>query len=119
MEIITADKNLWVDTMLIEEYGLPMSERSPMKAALGTFIAFMLCGLIPLLPFLLSEDYLSRVQATWWSVTLTGFTFFIIGSIKSRWSLIAWWRSGIETSAIGLGAAIIAYGIGFGLKSFI
>lgn len=119
VEIITSDKDLWVNTMLTEEYGLPMSERSPMKAALGTFVAFMLCGLVPLLPFLLSEGFLTRVEATWWSVALTGLTFFIIGSIKARWSLVEWWRSGFETTVIGLGAAIIAYGIGFGLKSFI
>lgn len=119
VEIITSDKTLWVDTMLTEEYGLPMSDRSPVKAAVGTFIAFMLCGLVPLIPFFFSEGILSRIAATWWSVALTGAVFFGIGSLKSRWSLVGWWHSGVETTVIGLGAALIAYGIGFGLKSFI
>lgn len=119
VDIITADKKLWVDTMLTEEYGLPMTDRSPMKAALGTFVAFMLCGLVPLLPFLLSEGTITRFEATWLSVALTGATFFGIGSVKSRWSLVVWWRSGMETMIIGLAAALIAFGIGFGLKSFI
>jgi len=119
VEIITSDKKLWVDTMLTEEYGLPMSERSPLKAAVGTFIAFMLCGLVPLLPFFLSEGLITRQDATWWSVGLTGFIFFGIGSLKSRWSLVGWWRSGMETTVIGLGAALIAFGIGFGLKNFV
>ena len=105
--------------MLTEEYGLPMSDRSPLKAAVGTFIAFMLCGLVPLLPFFLSDGIITRVDATWWSVALTGAIFFGIGSLKSRWSLVVWWHSGVETTLIGLGAALIAYGIGFGLKSFI
>ena len=119
VEIITSDKKLWVDTMLTEEYGLPMSERSPVKAAVGTFIAFMLCGLVPLLPFLISENIMSRVDATWWSVILTGAVFFGIGSLKSRWSLVGWFRSGMETTIIGLAAALIAFAIGFGLKSFV
>lgn len=119
VEIITSDKKLWVNTMLTEEYGLPMSDRSPLKAAVGTFIAFMLCGLVPLLPFFFSDGIITRVDATWWSVALTGAIFFGIGSLKSRWSLVGWWRSGVETTIIGLGAALIAYGIGFGLKSFI
>lgn len=119
VEIITSDEKLWVDTMLTEEYGLPMSERSPFRAAFGTFIAFMLCGLVPLLPFLISEQVLTRVNATWWSVLLTGVVFFGIGSLKSRWSLVGWFRSGMETTLIGLGAALIAFGIGYGLKSFI
>ena len=119
VEIITSDKKLWVNTMLTEEYGLPMSDRSPAKAAFGTFVAFMLCGLVPLLPFFVSEDTLTRSDAAQWSVGLTGAVFFAIGSLKSRWSLVEWWRSGVETMLIGLGAAVIAYGIGFGLKSFI
>jgi len=119
VEIITSDKQLWVNTMLTEEYGLPMSERSPFKAAFGTFIAFLLCGMVPLLLFILNEGMITRMEATWWSVGLTGIVFFGIGSLKSRWSLVGWVRSGVETSIIGLGAALIAFGIGYGLKSFI
>jgi VIT1/CCC1 family predicted Fe2+/Mn2+ transporter len=119
VEIITSDKKLWVNTMLTEEYGLPMSDRSPVKAAVGTFIAFMLCGLVPLLPFLFSDGIISRTEAVGWSVALTGIVFFAIGSAKSRWSLVGWFRSAMETTLIGLGAALIAYAIGLGLKSFI
>ena len=41
------------------------------------------------------------------------------GSTKSRWSPISWWRSGIETMAIGLGAAGIAFVIGYALKTLV
>ena len=40
-------------------------------------------------------------------------------SIKARWSLHSWWRSGLETTMIGLAAAIIAYAIGYALKGLI
>ncbi len=116
VEIITSDRKLWVDTMMTEEYGLPMQDRSSIKAAIGTFIAFLLCGLVPLLPYLMFQDAAERSIANILCITLTGFTFFAIGSVKARWSLISWWRSGLETLGIGLGAAGIAYVVGFWLK---
>ncbi len=119
VEIITEDKDRWVSTMLTEEYGLPLSERSPVRAAAGTFLAFLLCGLVPLIPFIIVPSYLERGGAFVWSVLLTGVTFFAIGSVKARWSVISWWRSGAETLVIGLVAATIAYIIGFWLRSLV
>ena len=49
--IITADRERWIQTMLTEEYGLPLEVRSEWVAALSTFGAFLLCGSIPLVPF--------------------------------------------------------------------
>ena len=43
----------------------------------------------------------------------TGLTFFAIGVMKSSWSLIKWWRSGLETLSIGAAAAALAYGAGY------
>ncbi len=119
VEIITSDRDRWVSTMLTEEYGLPLSERSPFKAAAGTFMAFLLCGLVPLLPFALVPVLFERGDGFLWSALLTGATFFAIGSSKSRWSVVSWWRSGGETMLIGLAAAGIAYLIGFWLRSLV
>jgi len=44
-------------------------------------------------------------------------TFFSIGAIKSRWSLAKWWRSGLATFLIGMLAAALAFGVGFGLRT--
>lgn len=111
VELITADREIWVRTMLTEEYGLPQQVRSPWRAALSTFSAFFLCGLAPLLPFLLGLS-----QPFNYAALLTGIVFFVIGSLKSRWSLAAWWRSGLETLLVGAGAALLAYGVGVWLK---
>ena len=46
------------------------------------------------------------------STIMTGMTFFSIGSFRSRWSPMPWWRSGLETFAIGMSAATIAYVVG-------
>jgi vacuolar iron transporter family protein len=114
VEVITGDTKRWVDTMLAEEYGLARAVRSPIKAAASTFAAFVLCGAVPLLPFVV--DARAGFEL---SITMTGVVFFLIGSGKSRWSPVSWWRSGLETLAIGLGAAAIAYLLGFGLKSLV
>ncbi len=116
--IITSDRKLWIETMMVEEYGLPTTERSPKKAALGTFLAFLVCGMIPLLPFLLSPYILDRMSASVLCALITAVTFFLIGSAKSKWSLASWWRSGFETLFIGMGAAVIAFGIGYLLRGF-
>lgn len=105
--LITSDRTLWVRTMLAEEYGLPSEIRSPWLAAFSTLSAFCLCGLAPLVPFLFGGQY-----ALWLSMIVTGVVFFIIGSAKSRWSTISWWRSGLSTLLVGAIAAALAYGVG-------
>jgi VIT1/CCC1 family predicted Fe2+/Mn2+ transporter len=50
---------------------------------------------------------------------MTALVFFAIGSTKSHWSPVSWWRSGLETLAIGLGAAALAYLIGHGLRTLV
>ena len=108
---VTANKETWIATMLAEEYGLAASVRSPLLAGAQTFLAFVLCGAIPLLPHLLG---LASPLA--WATGLTALVFFVIGSAKSLWSLDPWTRSGLETLAIGLGAASVAYLVGHLLR---
>lgn len=111
VEMITADRHRWVRTMLTEEYGLPQKVRSPWLAAMSTFSAFVLCGLVPLVPFLLGAS-----EALWFSILQTGAMFFVIGSVKSRWSTVSWWRSGFSTLLVGGSAAALAYAAGIALS---
>jgi vacuolar iron transporter family protein len=119
VEIITGDRELWVSTMMVEEYGIAETGRSPMRAAIGTFFAFLLCGIIPLLPFAAVPWLMGREDAVVVSVAATAATFFAIGSAKSRWSLMSWWRSGTETLLIGMGAASMAFVIGYALRGLL
>ncbi|SDW72709.1 Predicted Fe2+/Mn2+ transporter, VIT1/CCC1 family [Ruegeria halocynthiae] len=104
---ITSDQDNWINLMIESEYGLGSVDPNPIKAAMATFLAFLVAGLIPLLPFLLSVEHAFATSA--W---MTGGMFFAIGAIKSRWSLAPWWRSGGETLLIGGLAAGIAYWVG-------
>lgn len=114
VELVTANRERWVRTMLTEEYGLPWEVRSPWIAALSTFTAFLACGLIPLLPYLLKVTHAFEV-----SMIITGITFIAIGSAKSKWSTVSWWRSGLATLLVGAIAAALAYAVGMLFKGLL
>ena len=50
VDVITADRGRWVDTMLAEEYGLP--KRCARRSRPRQHLRVVLCGAVPLLPFL-------------------------------------------------------------------
>ncbi|HHS82871.1 MAG TPA: hypothetical protein ENJ68_05055 [Devosia sp.] len=109
--LLSRHEEVWVQTMLSEEYGLPNVQRSPFKAALATFVAFILCGAVPLLPFVAGLPASAPLAAG-----ATGIVFFLIGAMKSKWSTQSWFYSGAETLVIGMGAAAMAYGVGVLLR---
>jgi VIT1/CCC1 family predicted Fe2+/Mn2+ transporter len=114
VEVITEHRELWIDTMMTEEHGMPPVNRSPVRSALYTFLAFVLCGSVPILAYLLRlSDPLPVAMA------MTGATFFAIGSLRSRWSPTPWWRAGLETLAIGMAAAGVAFVVGYLLQGLI
>jgi VIT1/CCC1 family predicted Fe2+/Mn2+ transporter len=112
VEVITSDEDLWTKTMTIEEYGLSPAIKSPLLAALSTSTAFVLCGLVPLVSYLLAYSLTACVVAT-------GVVFFAIGAVKSRWSLAGWLRSGLETLLIGMSAAGLSFAIGYALRALV
>ena len=107
VETITADRERWISTMLLDEYGLASHIRSPVLAGLGTFAAFQLCGLVPLLPY-----FFGAARPFALAIGMTGLVFFAIGCVRSRWSIDPWWKAGLGTLALGGAAAGLAYWIG-------
>jgi VIT1/CCC1 family predicted Fe2+/Mn2+ transporter len=112
VRIVTSDRERWVELMLAEEYGLARVTRSPLAAAMATFSAFLLCGIVPLLPFALRLPHAFIL-----SIVATAIAFFIVGSARSRWLLLSWWRAGLETLAMGAIAASIAYAAGLLMRA--
>lgn len=109
---VTSDRDRWVRLMIREEYGLPAGVRSPWRAALSTFSAFLVCGLVPLVPFVAGLS-----NAFWVASAATSLTFLSIGALKSRWSIQPWWQSGLGTLAIGGAAATVAFAVGAWLRN--
>lgn len=125
VDVITRNQEQWVNTMLVDEHGLTLEGPSPTIAALTTFWAFVAVGLLPLLPFILFG--LGNVEAEGaanssmfvWSSVMTAIAFFLVGASKSFFVSQSWLRSGLETLAIGSGAAAIAYWIGYLLHQMV
>ncbi len=120
VDVITADADRWVDTMLQEEHGMALQDHDAGKAGMATFVAFLLVGLIPLLPYLLNWVSPGVIAQTFlWSSILTGIAFFWVGAQKARFVNQSKRIGGIETVAIGGFAAAMAYFIGMLLKSLV
>ena len=118
VQVITSNRQLWIDTMLIDEWGLTLTTPVPWRAGLVTFIAFIIAGLLPLLPFIFAPAASGSRMPFAWSIALAALAFFGIGTIKSWFVGHSWWRSGLETLTLGGGAAVLAYATGALLKSF-
>lgn len=114
VKLVTSNRATWIETMMQAEYGMSDAGRHPLKAALYTFAAFVLFGSIPLLPFVLSFPA-SAAAAT----GLTALAFFVIGSLRASWSQRHWLSCGVETTSIGMLAAVIAYLAGHGLHAWL
>ncbi|MBJ7522183.1 MAG: VIT1/CCC1 transporter family protein [Solirubrobacteraceae bacterium] len=113
VEVITADEDRWLDTMMVEELGYGPDPTVPWRAAAATFAAFITVGLLPLLPFLLDAVDGDLVPDPFaWSAALTAGAFFAVGSAKARVVGMRWWRSGLETLLVGGAAAAVAYLVG-------
>jgi len=107
IETYTETEQRWVEFMLVEEYGLSPHVRSAVLSGAATFAAFFVCGAAALVPYVAKLASPFAVASV-----LTGAIFFLIGSLKAKWSVKAWWLLGAETLAIGGAAALLAFGVG-------
>jgi VIT1/CCC1 family predicted Fe2+/Mn2+ transporter len=114
VDAICANEEIWIKTMLVEEFGVLPESRDPIKAGLATFCAFSICGAVPLAPYVI--DLGNPFQ---WATGATGVVFFVIGAAKSQWTLSPWWKSGFETLVIGMAAAGVSFAVGHWLKALI
>src|SRR5215831_2209500 len=111
---ITSDKDVWLKTMLTEELGLNLEILgSPVKSALIMFGAFLLGGIIPIVPyFAVKGGIIPSSIAILIAVGMSLTSSFIVGAIKSRMAKKNWVKGGIEMAVLGTGIALVGYGIG-------
>lgn len=111
VDVICRDPEVWVATMIREEHQLNVEGISPLRSALVTFVAFLIVGAIPLLPYLFTD--LSTSTQFLSSLGLAGGIFLAIGMLKSAVYQQPIWRSGIRTLVMGIAAAGLAFGAGY------
>jgi VIT1/CCC1 family predicted Fe2+/Mn2+ transporter len=113
VDVITSDRQRWLDTMLTEELGLIREGTDPLRAGMSTFAAFVVVGAVPLIAFFVERFSPDTLRSPFlWSSVLTGAAFFAIGALKGRFVEMSAWRSGTETLAVGGAAATLAYVVG-------
>ncbi len=107
---ITSNKQLWLETMMIEELGMLPSEYSnPGKSAFIVGFSAIIGSLIPLLPFF----FLSVNSSIILALVLSALALFITGMIKAKLTVGNEFKSGLEMLVIGLLAALSGYLIGY------
>ena len=117
VDVITSNKKIWIDTMMTDEFGIIEETKSPLKAALTTFLAFNIMGIIPLFSFILYYFFpFFKESAFISSIILTSIARVLVVASKASIVDKKWFLSGLETLIIGGIAACIAYLIGFWLK---
>ena len=119
VEVITADKSRWVKIMLQEEHGIGPDRPRALRAAIATFVAFLVIGAIPLVAYfvnLIQPGLIERPFPV--ACILTAISFAIIGSLKARVVAQNQIKGILETLAVGALASGLAYGIGYLLRPF-
>ncbi|HEX9845242.1 MAG TPA: VIT1/CCC1 transporter family protein [Candidatus Nitrosotenuis sp.] len=106
---ITSDKKVWLDTMLTEELKLNVEVLgNPLKSAFRMFGAFLVGGILPIIPFFFLDGYVPLIIAIGISLS----TSFLVGAVKSKIANTNILKGGLEMAGLGTGIALVGFGIG-------
>jgi VIT1/CCC1 family predicted Fe2+/Mn2+ transporter len=94
---------------VLEAQDLPEEEAFPFRHAGATFLAFVMAGSVPLVPYMLAAFPADRLAS---SIVLTLLTMFVVGASRALIANVRWWRAGLEMLTLGALVAAIAYGSG-------
>ncbi|MEQ9167865.1 MAG: VIT1/CCC1 transporter family protein [Fulvivirga sp.] len=119
VEVITSDKEVWVDTMMKEELEMTKDEKTPSKTAFATFLSFNLVGIIPLLAYIFAQFMdLNRDNLFLISCLSTAAALMFVGFLKSKVTEKSFLKGIMETLILGGMAAFLAYYVGEVLASY-
>lgn len=88
---------------------LPEEEARPARHGLATFLAFVVAGAVPLVPYLVPGLAVDRFVV---AIALTLAALFAIGAARSLVTADPWWAGGLEMLWLGVIVAAVAYGSG-------
>jgi vacuolar iron transporter family protein len=109
VKTITSDKDVWLETMMVEELRMfPDEYEEPLKKGLFVGFAAIVGSLIPLLPFF----FFDKIVAMYTAVIVSAAVLFGVGVVKAKWYELDWKKAGFEMAMIGTVAALIGYAIG-------
>jgi VIT1/CCC1 family predicted Fe2+/Mn2+ transporter len=88
--------------------GADPAEPFPARHGLATFLAFLLAGSVPLVPYAVAPVPL-RLRV---AVGATLATLFLVGALRATVTRLRWWRAGLEMLVVGAAAAAASYVVG-------
>lgn len=104
VDTITANPRTWLKVMMSEELGLSAQFGRPLGAAAVVFVAFLIGGAVPVLPFVFAEGLAALVA----SFLVTAGALLVAGGIRSRYTGERPLVAGLELvamAALGVGVA--------------
>jgi VIT1/CCC1 family predicted Fe2+/Mn2+ transporter len=106
---ITADRERWANVMMREELGFGADFADPpIRSGITVGLSYLLGAAIPVFPYLFVRPQLG----IYISACTTVGALFVIGAAKTLITSRSWWRSGLESMAIGIAAGIVTYSAG-------
>ena len=104
---IASDRERWIDFMMRFELGLEKPEsRRAMISAVTIGGAYVVGGLVPLVPYILNRDIATALRV---SVVSTGIVLLVFGAVKGHFTGVNHLRSGLQTLVVGGFAAMAAF----------
>ncbi|AFL82746.1 putative membrane protein [Belliella baltica DSM 15883] len=119
VNVITADKDRWVNEMMKDELNMMEETKSPFKIGLATLISFITIGFIPLMIYVYDFFQETTFNVFLWTSIFTGIAFAVVGWLKSFVNQTNIFKSIGETLALGFLAALVAYYVGDFLETLI
>ncbi len=106
---LMSDPRLLLEDMAHKELGIaPEALEEPLGNAIVMGVAYVLGGIVPVLPYLLLPFH----AAISVSIIGTFLALFLFGGLKGRIVKQPWWRSGLEMLGIAGAAAFVGFLIG-------
>jgi len=116
--LIYKNEKFWVDLMMQEELKMaPVESYRPKISAIITFVSFVIAGFLPIAPYLFIDNGSEYIFQ--YAIILTALALFSVGSLRSIFIERKWYINGLEMLFVGGIAAVIAYGVGYMLKSLV
>jgi VIT1/CCC1 family predicted Fe2+/Mn2+ transporter/rubrerythrin len=111
VEKLARNPEAMLKTLAAEELGSVEPGGNPWTSALAGFVSTAVGAMVPVVPFF----FVSGTAGVVWAAAVSLVAHFVVGAVKSIFTLRSWWSSGLEMTVAGIlvGGATYALGLVF------
>lgn len=115
-EVASKNKELFLQEMAYRELKIiPDGVAHPLHNGVAMGAAYIIGGVIPLLPYFLITNPLAAIPVSA-VVTLSG--LFLLGAYTTKFSKRSWWKAGLEMLLLAAAAGAIGYLVGAAINKW-